>query len=218
MLGVKWDPDQLKSWWEQNKMTIKTTYNLQSDAGRQQWFSAYRDADEVTRHFLVRLWMLTPETNQVTLVKAATEEKTAAMAKAVITELWEAKHLGNKAIQAMFENFMRVEFVDSAKNFTNRSEYQHNLEIILKFDYPFNIFISYRHPVVIDGKTNFNTTALDGLGLEPKLREYRIGCIGGYVPGQTASMTFEAFQLDHYPDGQELWHVQWNLGPIPLGE
>jgi hypothetical protein len=40
--------------------------------------------------------------------------------------------------------------------------------------------------------------------------------LGGYVPGQEATATLELFQLDHYPDGKDLWRIQWHLGPIKL--
>lgn len=218
MLGVKWERNEFESWWKQNRRTINSTYNLQNEAGRRRWFSTYQKADEVTKHILVRLWMLTPKTNQVALVKAVTDEKTAVMAKTAITELWNAKHLSNAGIQAMFENFVKVDFIDLDKTMTNRFKSQHQLTVVLTFNYPFNIFVNYRHPIAIDGKVFPPTTSLGGVGLEPKMKEYRLGVMDGYVPGQVATGTLEIFQLEHYPDGKELWHAQWDLGPVQLGQ
>jgi hypothetical protein len=50
------------------------------------------------------------------------------------------------------------------------------------------------------------------------MKEYRLGVMDGYVPGQVATGTLEIFQLEHYPDGKELWHAQWDLGPVQLGQ
>jgi len=218
MLGVRWNADQLKTWWELNRKRIQTTFSLQSDAGRQQWFSAYQDGDEAAKHFLVRLWMLTPATNQVALVKMAMEKKTAKAATAVITELWNAKHLGNEAIQAMFENFMKVDFVDLDKDRKNRFKSQHRLQVNLTFNYPFNTCIYYRVPIAVDGNLLPYTGSLSQLCPDPQTKEYQIGAVGGYLPGQVATGTLEVYQREHYPDGKELWHAQWDLGSIPLGE
>ena len=218
MLGVRWDAAKLLAWWEQNHKQVMADYPLQKTAGCEQWFTVYQGGDETLQHFLVRLWVMTPATNQLALVKAAKEEKTAVMAKSVITELWTANHLGNEAIQAMFENFMRVEFVDAATNFTSRFKYQHELQIILKFDYPFNTCFYFRTPMIVDGKLSETSTSEGQLCPEPSLKEYRLGCLGGYVPGKVATGTLEVFHREHYPDGKILWHAHWNLGPIPLGE
>jgi hypothetical protein len=92
------------------------------------------------------------------------------------------------------------------------------LEIILKFDYPFDTCIYVRHPMALDGKLVETTTSQGQLCPEPGLREYRMGCLGGYVPGREATGTLEVYQREHYPDGEKLWQAQWDLGPLPLGE
>lgn len=217
MLGVRWSSEQLEAWWKQQRKIIEAVYDLQKSHDRKRWFDAYQDADDVSKHFLVRLWIFTPATNQLALVKAATEQKTAVAAKTIITELWN-NHLSNEAKQAMFENFVKVDFVDEAKTFSSRFKNQHELVTTLKFDYPFNTCIYYRTPIALDGKIFEPTTSQNQICLEPKLKEYRIGSTGGYVPGKVATGTLEIFQRDHYPDGKELWHAQWQLGPVPLGE
>lgn len=218
MLGVQWSGDQLKIWWEQQRQIIEPDYNLQMEGDQRKWFDAYQNADDVSKKFLVRLWMFTPATNQLALVKAATEEKTAGAAKTTITQLWDNNHLSNEAKQAMFENFLKVDFIDEAKTYSSRFRNQHDLATVLTFNYPFNTCINYRTPITIDGKLIGTTTSQGSVCLEPKLKEYRLGNIGGYVPGKAATGTLEIFQLDHYPEGKELWHAQWQLGPVPLGE
>jgi len=218
MLGVNWDAGKLLSWWEQNHERVMAAYPLQGEVGRNQWFAAYQGGDETLQHFLVRLWVMTPATNQLALVKAATEEKTAVMAKGVITELWAAKHLGNEAIQAMFENFVKVDFIDEATNLPSRFKNQHELKIILTCNYPFNTCIYYRTPIALDGKLFQPSTSENQVCLEPAIKEFRIGSLGGYVPGNVATGNLEIYQREYYPDGKELWHAHWNLGPISLGE
>lgn len=217
MLGVNWDADHLSAWWEQNQKAVNANYQLVKEAGQRQWFAAYQGGDAALRHFLVRSWLLVTATNQVSLVTAATQEPTQDSAKEIITELWHANHLGNEAIQAMFENFMKVEFLDLATGWTNRFKYQHALTIKLKFDYPFNCCIYYCSPVVIDGKINGITGAVNQVCPDSNLKEYQIGGLGGYVPGQSASTTLEVFQLDR-SNGKKLWNAEWKLGPIALGE
>ena len=117
----------------------------------------------------------------------------------------------------MFENFMKVELVDLWAGRTNRSEHQHALTIKLKFEYPFNCCIYYRDWVVIDGITNQITGAESQVCPDAKTKEYPIGCMGGYVPGNSASTILEVYQLN-WRDGKKLWSAQWKLGPIQLGE
>jgi hypothetical protein len=218
MLGVRWPSDQLKTWWKQQQTIIASDYDPESESDQSLWLGAYQSADDVSKRFLVRTWIFTPATNQLALVKAATKETTADAAKAAITELWSNNHLGNEAKQAMFENFVKVGFVDEAKTFSSRFKNQHELVTVLTFNYPFNTCIYYRTPITIDGKTLELTTSQNQVCPEPKLKSYRIGSLSGYVPGQVATGTLEIFQLDHYPDGEKLWSVQWPLGPIKLNE
>ncbi|HEX5399832.1 MAG TPA: hypothetical protein VFY06_12380, partial [Verrucomicrobiae bacterium] len=112
MLGVNWDADRLSEWWKRNRKTVNADYRLETEAGRQEWFGAYQRGDDPLRHFLVHSWLRVPSANQLGLVQAATQAPTRDSAREIITELWQANHLGNEAIQAMFENFMKVEFVD----------------------------------------------------------------------------------------------------------
>lgn len=216
MLGVRWDITELLEWWVKNREKVLADYPLQTEAGRKQWFVAYTEGDDILRRFLVRLWAITPATNQVALVKMATKNSTAKLAKCVIAELWKGERLGNEAIQAMFENFMRVKFVDAVDKKSNRSKYQHQLTIILEFDYPFHTCFYYRPHIALDGKISGDDEGQ--LCPEPDLKEYSLGCIGGYVPSQIATGTFEVYQREYYPDGKKLWRAHWDLGRIPLGE
>ena len=216
MLGVQWPRSELEAWWKQQRKIIEPVYNLQNSHDQKKWFAAYQGADEVSQHLLVRLWMFTSGTNQLALVKAATEGKTAAAAKATITELWKAEHLSNEGKKAMFKNFLKVDFVDETNLFgwKNHSEF-HIYGAAL---FPFNTWINYRYTVAVDGKQVWKSSFQDGIELEPSIKQFELGSLSGPFLGQAASATLEIHQLDHYPDGKELWHAQWNLGPIKLRE
>jgi hypothetical protein len=218
MLGVRWPSDQLKTWWKQQQTIIASDYDPESETDQSRWLDAYKSADDVSKRFLVRTWIFTSATNQLALVKAATKETTADAAKAAITELWSNNNLGNEGKQSMFENFLKVDLVDQAKSNPSRFKDQHELSIVLTFNYPFNTCISYLSPIAIDGKVVKGTTYGGSVCPDLKLKEYRLGAVGGYVPGEVATGTFEIYQLDHYPDGKKLWNVQWPLGPIKLKE
>jgi hypothetical protein len=216
MLGVQWPSDQLEAWWKQQRKIIETVYDLQKNRDQQKWFAAYQDADDVSKHFLVRLWIFTPATNQLALVKAATEKKTSGAAKSTITELWNSNHLSNEGKKAMFENFIKVDFVNETNFFGWKNHPDFYIYGTTLF--PFNTWINYRHTIAVDGKEIWKSSFQDGIELEPRIGRFSLGSLSGPIIGRVATATLEIHQLDHYPDGKELWHAQWNLGPIKLRE
>jgi len=216
MLNVGWSRDQLESWWKQQSPIAGGLYNLQDSQDQKKWFDAYARADETARRLLLQWWTFTSGTNQLPLVKAATDQKTAEAAKSAIAALWKNNHLSNEAKKAMFETFVKVAF--TSKDLAEPAGHtdQHQLTMVLSFSYPFDTYVSYRYPVALDGKIFDPSAGGGGFQLEPTMKEHTLNPLGGYVPGQEATATLELFQLDHYPDGKDLWRTQWHLGPIKL--
>jgi hypothetical protein len=73
-----------------------------------------------------------------------------------------------------------------------------------------------QNPVALYGKVFGPTQGGGGFLLEPTMKQHTLYPMGGHVPGLEATATLELFQLDHYPDGKDLWRAQWPLGPIKL--
>jgi hypothetical protein len=217
MLGVKWPREQLAAWWKQQRAAIESDYNLEQAAGCNAWLANYQSADEISRHLLMRLWILTSKPDEIALVKAATEEKTANTAKTIVTELWQGERLGNDGKKAMFENFLKIDFVDDTNLFGSMNH--HELKIIGTMTFPFNTEIEYHHNVSIDGKRIIPSDSFDSsVVLEPSTKQFDFGGLGGGVVGKWAAATLEIRQIEHYPDGKELWYARWDLGPIKLHE
>ena len=223
LLGTGGSREELTDWWRRQGAALETVYHLPADEDLGRWLAAYQAGDATARHLLLRWWMYVPGTNQVALVRAATAGQTADTAKAALAGLWygerpmaNADHLSYEAKQALFESFLKFKFVDQVGNYAQPFKNRHDLAIIGTFDFPFDAFISYRASIIVDGRATGGS--LSGVGLEPKMKEWRFGSLSGAVPGKSASATIDIFQLEHYPDGKKLWQVHQDLGPIPLPE
>jgi len=212
MLGVSWTSEQLEMWWKQQRKYIEADFNVGKSRDQARWFDAYQSADVVAKRFLVRFWMFTTPTNQLALVKAATEEKTATTAKAVISGLWNGGQLSNAAKKAMFENFLKVNFfvhtnLDGIKNY-------HGFYITGTTYFVFNTWINFRYSYAVDGKQVVKSSYQDGIELDKIIGDFYLGGAQGLYPGRIATALLELHQVDHY--GNELWHAQWDLGPLRL--
>ena len=160
--------------------------------------------------------MFTAETDQLALVKAATEAKTSVAAKTTITELWNAGRLGNEGKKAMFETFLKLALVQdpSGGGVKGRRE----LFIAGKLSFPFNTQIQYDSAIAIDGEPTLKSAGDNCVVLEPRITDFQFGSRGGVLPGRFAKAVIEIKQLDHYPDGKKLWSIRRTLGPIQLND
>jgi len=223
LLGISGSREQLADWWRHQGAALEEVYHLPADKDLGRWLAAYQAGDATARHLLLRWWMYGPGTNQVALVRAATADQTADTAKAALAGLWygerpmaNADHLSYEAKQALFENFLTFKFVDQVGNYAQPFKNRHDLAIIGTCNFPFDAFISFRASIIVDGRTFGGS--LSGVGLEPKMKEWRFGSLSGAVPGKSASATIDIFQLERYPDGKKLWQVHQDLGTILLSE
>jgi hypothetical protein len=216
MLGIPLSRDGLEVWWQHQAQYVAASYDLQESRDQKKWLDAYQRADASARRLLLQLWTFTSATNQLALVKAAADDKTADAAKSAIAVLWKDGRLSNEAKKAMFEKFVEVEFASTDMAEPHGHTDQHELTIHLTFSYPFDTYVNYQYPVALDGKVFFPSAQGGGFQLDPQMKEHTLNPLGGHVPGLEATATLELFQLDHYPGGKDLWRAQWQLGPIKL--
>jgi len=98
LLGIGGSRKELTDWWRRQGAALETVYHLPADEDLRRWLAAYQGADATARHLLLRWWMYVPGTNQVTLVRAATVEKTADTAKPALAELnWNITRTGKSS-------------------------------------------------------------------------------------------------------------------------
>ena len=211
------EPDAWGRWWKRARPLLEADYDLRRPDGRREWYHAYRQGDDATRHLLLRLWSLEPALDEAALVRESGGEG-GDVAKAVLGRLWQERRLTDTTKGAIVEKFLSVRLEEVPGQPAERVRH---LRVIAERHFPFppEARAYWRSGFAIGCGSepklgdSFNTTDL-GEGAGP----LTLGTMRGSSPPGTpqAKAILEVWLAPRVGEEAGAWGREWKLGPIRL--
>jgi len=210
------EKDAWAEWRAAVQPVLTKVYRLSEPEGLQAWCDAYGQADAATRRLLMRLWLFEPTINEDALsaLSAGTSPERAALAKAVLSELWENGRLSPAHRKALILRHLNPKLIELPGFRGGR----HELQIATERDFPFpkNAWVSYRGVWRV-GRGTFGGGGWSSRSLRSDDTALYLGSYGGGAHGGTAAeVVLELCEHNHAHGGEVVWSHRWSLGPIQL--
>lgn len=111
--------DEWQAWMEKNRTVLQTDFDLQTVAGRAQWFAAWEAADAAVQRLLMRRWLFERDPPEEVLFEAAagTLGKNQKAAKQVLSMLWQHGRLSPECEKMIVVRFLHLKLVQQPSQF-----------------------------------------------------------------------------------------------------
>jgi hypothetical protein len=208
-------------WWPKAQPLLTPTYDLKTEKGLHQWLDAYALADEATRRILMRLWFNQKTVDEISLLRAASQDGGRAnAAKAVLSQLWEAGSLSAESRHSIVRQFVTLRLVQDKDYWQKYNIYSFRVIADRQFPFPKKPEFQYGASIALGNEKFSAGQPHNARGLEGQ-ESIVVGTrSGGSLEGpRFVRAQFVLREPNYYAprNAQKIWWTQrWRLPAIPL--